>query len=122
MVRRAVLVVGLIMGLLGMHGLAQGSPVAHAQQVSMLAAATASGAAAEAGGHDTSAPCHRDPAPHHDLCKAVRTGVPTSIAPATTAGFRVAVEPIDSAPPTPAGAASCGPRPPDISRLGVLRI
>lgn len=119
--RRALLVVGLVLSLVGMHGLAAGHPVAQARHGSMLAA-TATSPAAEADGHRTSTPCHRDEAPHHDLCKAVLTSASTSIDLATGIALRPAVQRMDSAAPTTPGACSGDPHPPDISRLGVLRI
>jgi hypothetical protein len=105
-----------------MHGLAPGHPVAQASHGSMLPAATATSLAAEADGYGTSTPCHRDQVPHHDLCKAVLTSATTSIDLTAGVALRPAVLRMDSATPNVPGACSGDPHPPDISRLGVLRI
>lgn len=122
MIRRVLLIAGLVLGLLGMHGVAASHPVAHAEPVAMLHAAPAAGSAEKADNHGESAPCHREPAPHHDLCKAIRTGGAAWVSSATTPTSRVVAKPVALAPPTPAGASSRESRPPDLSRLGVLRI
>lgn len=117
-----LLIAGLVLGLLGMHGVAASHPVAHAEPVAMPHAAPAAGSAEKADNHGESAPCHREPAPHHDLCKAIRTGGAAWVSSATTPASRVVAKPVALAPPTSAGANSRESRPPDLSRLGVLRI
>lgn len=115
-----MLTAGLLLGLLGMHGLAPGHPVAHAVDVTVLPAATASNAPM-AEGHGTSTPVHHhDPAVHHDICKAVTGG--SALAGLATAPAQPPPGQTQPAPPRSARGASLDHHPPDILEQGVLRI
>lgn len=121
MERRVLLVAGLMLGLLGMHALAPGHPVTETAHAAMPAA-TASGSYSTADGHAPAKPHHHDLTLHHDLCKAVLAAGPAPIGPATAPALPSSTQSIDLPSPR---SSRCGPgdgRPPDIFRLGVLRI
>jgi hypothetical protein len=121
MPRRLLVVAGLVLGLLGMHGLAPGYPAAGARELP-TPAATAS-ATPMAAGHGTPAPAdHHEPVLSHDLCTAVLTGGVNAAGGAGAVGHAGPVEPFDRLAPRSAYGTPIEPRPPDLFALGVLRI